>query len=218
MKYFNTYINEKLKITKKMLGNKSIKNMLDNPEDYVDLCLPSGTLWAKCNVGANKEYEMGDLISWGELKPKRKYVPDTYKFGNEKNLTKYTDTDKLTKLELTDDIAHYKDKNMCLPTHEQFTELIKCTDQKWVKNYNDTGVNGMLFTGINDESLFLPAAGCKIDVDNSDDNRKGWYFTNSLYFNQFARFVSFDSMSTKARLYCNGNRYIGMSIRPVLNK
>jgi hypothetical protein len=106
---------------------------------------------------------------------------------------------------------------MCLPTHEQFTELIKCTDQKWVKNYNDTGVNGMLFTGINDESLFLPAAGCKIDVDNSDDNRKGWYFTNSLYFNQFARFVSFDSMSTKARIFCNGNRYIGMSIRPVLN-
>jgi hypothetical protein len=162
---------------------------------------------------------MGDLISWGELKPKRKYVPDTYKFGNEKNLTKYTDTDKLTKLELTDDIAHYKDKNMCLPTHEQFKELIDNTTNEFVKNYKGTGVNGMLFTGINnDETLFLPAAGCKIDIDNSDDNRKGWYFTNSLYFQQFARFVSFDNMSTKARLYCNGNRYIGMSIRPVLNK
>ena len=218
MKNFNTYISEKLKITKSMLGNQSTKKMLDNPEDYVDLSLPSGTLWAKCNVGAKEEYEMGDLISWGELKPKTKYIPDTYKFGNEQNLTKYTDTDKLTKLELTDDIAHYKDKNMCLPSDEQFKELIDNTTNKFVKNYKGTGVNGMLFTGINDESLFLPAAGCKIDVDNSDDNRKGWYFTNSLYFNQFARFVSFDSMSSKARLYSNGNRYIGMSIRPVLNK
>ena len=72
MKNFNTYISEKLKITKKILGNQSTKKMLDNQYEFIDLGLPSGTLWAKCNIGANEEHEMGDLISWGELKPKRK--------------------------------------------------------------------------------------------------------------------------------------------------
>lgn len=194
-----------------------LKKNINIEKEYVDLGLPSGTLWAKCNVGASEEYEMGDLISWGELGPKRKYTPDTYEYGNERNLSKYNDDDNLTKLELTDDAAYYKDKNMCLPSREQFQELVDNTKNEWVKNYNKTNVNGMLFIGKNDESIFLPAAGCKIGSDNSDHNKKGWYFTNSLYYRQFARFVSFDSMSSKARIFGNGNRYIGMAIRPVLN-
>ena len=64
MKTINSFISEKLKITKKML---------DNQYDYVDLDLPSGTLWAKCNVGAKTETEYGDYFAWGETKPKSTY-------------------------------------------------------------------------------------------------------------------------------------------------
>lgn len=224
MKNFNTYISEKLKITKRMLGNQSIKKMLDNPEDYVDLCLPSGTLWAKCNVGANEEYEIGDLISWGEIKPKRKYIPDTYKFGNEDNLTKYNDTDKLTKLELTDDIAYYKDKNMCLPSNEQFQELIDNTKNEWVKNYNGTGVNGMLFTAKNGNTLFLPAAGEVSYLDNRKDsiNFNGCYMSSTLDQKCCERASALVfSEHTKIRLplsYVEPLRSHGFSIRPVINK
>ncbi len=38
--------------------------------DYVDLGLPSGTLWATCNVGASSPEEYGDYFAWGETEPK----------------------------------------------------------------------------------------------------------------------------------------------------
>lgn len=38
--------------------------------EYVDLGLPSGTLWATCNVGANCPEEYGDYFAWSETVPK----------------------------------------------------------------------------------------------------------------------------------------------------
>ena len=38
-------------------------------DDWVDLGLPSGTLWATCNVGANSPEEYGDYFAWGETEP-----------------------------------------------------------------------------------------------------------------------------------------------------
>ena len=43
------------------------KNTIDGHE-YVDLGLPSGTLWASCNVGATKPEEYGLYFAWGETK------------------------------------------------------------------------------------------------------------------------------------------------------
>lgn len=37
--------------------------------EYVDLGLPSGTLWATCNVGATNPWELGDYFAWGETEP-----------------------------------------------------------------------------------------------------------------------------------------------------
>ena len=48
--------------------------------DYVDLGLPSGRLWATCNVGASKPTEYGDYFAWGEIQPKEDYVWSTYKY------------------------------------------------------------------------------------------------------------------------------------------
>ena len=36
--------------------------------EYVDLGLPSGTLWATCNVGASKPEDYGNYFSWDEGK------------------------------------------------------------------------------------------------------------------------------------------------------
>ena len=41
--------------------------------EYVDLGLPSGTLWATCNVGASKPEEYGNYFAWGETEPKDSY-------------------------------------------------------------------------------------------------------------------------------------------------
>lgn len=59
--------------------------------EWVDLGLPSGTLWATCNVGANAPEDYGDYFSWGETKPKDNYDLNTYKWYNHDDMyyTKY---------------------------------------------------------------------------------------------------------------------------------
>ena len=45
----------------------------------VDLGLPSGTLWATCNVGAETPEDCGDYLAWGETAPKEMYDWKQYK-------------------------------------------------------------------------------------------------------------------------------------------
>ena len=60
--------------------------------DYVDLGLPSGTLWATCNVGADSPEDYGDYFAWGETQPKDTYDWSTYQYcnGSYNTLTKYS--------------------------------------------------------------------------------------------------------------------------------
>jgi hypothetical protein len=212
MKTINRFISEKLKIT---------KNMLNNQHDYVDLGLPSGTLWAKCNVGAKTETEYGDYFAWGETKPKNEYTWENYKFGDENNLAKYNDEDKLTELELKDDAAHVNmGSAWCIPTKEQFEELFKL-DKKFIKNYNDTNVPGMLFTGENGNTLFLPAGNLHgRQINGTYDSENGIYWANVIgfyrnkYHTESAETCCFDTWD-QARI----NRYyrnVGASVRAVI--
>jgi hypothetical protein len=45
--------------------------------EYVDLGLPSGTLWATYNVGATSPYEKGDYFAWGEVEPREDFICET---------------------------------------------------------------------------------------------------------------------------------------------
>ena len=40
---------------------------MENGHEYVDLGLPSGTLWATCNIGADAPESYGDYYQWGEV-------------------------------------------------------------------------------------------------------------------------------------------------------
>lgn len=53
-------------------------NCSHNGHEYVDLGLPSGTLWAKCNVGAATPEDTGDSYAYGELYPSTNYSTSTY--------------------------------------------------------------------------------------------------------------------------------------------
>ena len=65
---------------------KSLFNLNDNVETdspiegAVDLGLPSGTLWANRNIGANTPEEKGNFFAWGETEPKHIYSMKTYKY------------------------------------------------------------------------------------------------------------------------------------------
>ena len=58
--------------------------------EYVDLDLPSGTLWATCNIGASNPWDKGEYFAWGEVMQKKDGSWRTYKYSKD-------DTDKLTK-------------------------------------------------------------------------------------------------------------------------
>ena len=52
-------------------------NVIDGHE-YVDMGLPSGTLWATCNIGAESSTDFGDYFAWGETEPKEEYTNETF--------------------------------------------------------------------------------------------------------------------------------------------
>jgi hypothetical protein len=159
-----------------------------NGHEYVDLGLPSGTLWATCNVGATTPEAYGDYFAWGETQPKTIYNWSTYRHcnGDFDQLTKYCYnssfgyngfTDNLTTLLPEDDAATANWGNgWCMPTVDQWNELRNNTTNTWTTR---NGVDGMLFTASNGNSLFLPAEGYLWN-DELDGVGGGYYWSSSF--------------------------------------
>ena len=183
-----------------------------NVHEYVDLGLPSGTLWATCNVGATSPEGYGDYFAWGETTPKDTYNWDTYRYcnGYYNKLTKYCSksgygdngfTDTLTVLLPEDDAAAANWGNdWCVPTADQWRELSDNTITVWT---TQDGVEGRLLTASNGNSLFLPAAGSH-----------GRYWSSSLYtdYPYNAWYFNFES----GYYYVVDNRRdYGLPVRPV---
>ena len=161
--------------------------------EYVDLGLPSGTLWATMNVGANSPEEYGDYFAWGETTPNYGvYYWSTYKWcmGSADTMTKYCTksyygyngfTDGKTELDPEDDAATANwGPEWRMPSLEQIQELMdNCTTELTTRN----GVNGRLFiSNINGASLFLPAAGYQRDGDLYYGGTDGDYWSRTLFF------------------------------------
>lgn len=132
---------------------------------YVDLGLPSGTLWATQNLGASSWNSLGTTYCWGETSP-RKTTDKRYKFLNKNDkLTRYcTDTlfgkvDSLVVLLPQDDAAttHWG-KQWCMPTNLQWEELEKyCIRDNVFLNKSDINPIGWLYTSkTNGEKLYIP--------------------------------------------------------------
>ena len=197
----------------------------DNHE-YVDLGLPSGTLWATCNVGADVPEDYGDYFAWGETQPKVIYNWSTYQhcMGSGSTLTKYCDNsyygnyafvDHLTTLLPEDDAATVNwGTGWCMPTPANWQELLDNTTCTWI---TQNGVSGRLFTAANGNSLFLPAAGLRWAYELGDVGYYGGYWSSSIvsyapdiayYFYSYPDYCGMDS-------YWYGDRYYGQSVRPV---
>lgn len=147
------------------------KTFVQNGHQYVDLGLPSGTLWATCNVGANSPEEFGDYFAWGEtegyLSGKRDFSDNNYKYGTKDRLfTKYCDdpylgyngfVDNKTELDLMDDAAFTNwGAGWRTPSMTQFEELISNCNVSFSKQ---KGTDGYKILGKNGQYIFLPKTG-----------------------------------------------------------
>ena len=155
--------------------------------EWVDLGLPSGLLWAKCNLGATTPEGHGDYYAWGETATKEVYNWSTYKYctasaeDTPQTLTKYiTSTpwqtsDNLTTLQAIDDVATQKlGDGARMPTADEWYELINNTTAEWT-------AAGRKFTAANGNSLFLPAAGNRWGSELGGAGSVGNYWSSSLY-------------------------------------
>ena len=194
--------------------------------EYVDLGLPSGTLWATCNVGASTPEDYGDYFAWGETEPKSPdYTINNYKWslnGDHQNMTKYcTDAnlgelDNKIVLELEDDAAHVNwGGDWRMPTKEQIQELLEeCTYESTTQK----GVFGILITSkTNGNSIFLPAGGYQSMFSNYI-NENCVYWSSSLNTSDSRRAYNLFSSLEKTSLSYHYNRYYGLLIRPVMSK
>ncbi len=157
--------------------------------EYVDLGLPSGLLWATCNVGADTPEVYGDYFAWGETTPKDTYNWSTYQYcnGSYNTMTKYCQnssygyngfTDDLTTLLPEDDAATANwGEGWRMPTKAEFEELYNNTTVTWTQQ---NGVNGRLFTAANGNSIFLPAAGYRNNSSLFTAGSYGYYWSSSL--------------------------------------
>lgn len=192
--------------------------------EYVDLGLPSGNLWAKCNLGASAPEAYGDYYAWGEVEPKQEYTNSNHKWYKEGapslGFTKYNNEDGKLSLEDEDDAVIQKLGNgWRTPTLADFREL---TNQKYTTIEKTTlnGVAGYQITSKrNKKSIFIPFAGFKNDKPQtreiSSSESVAICMTNQRRIDdQVFNCWSFAFEQDRIRRY-GKRRYDGISIRPV---
>lgn len=190
---------------------------------YVDLGLPSGTLWATCNLGARKPTDFGSYFAWGETEQKEDYFWRSYAFGF-KNLFKYCSheeygqVDNLSSLQPDDDAAAVLwGRGWQMPSREQLKELLERCDWEWTDNFAGTDVAGSLgISRANGRLIFLPAAGFYGNADLVHDGAQACYWSSSLADDDYGAHALF--FLPADALWKPQSRYTGLPIRPVTHK
>ncbi len=194
---------------------------------WVDLGLPSGLLWAKCNVGATQPEDSGYFFAWGETWPKNDYSWSAYTYchnGDCYSLTKYSHfsnvgyngyTDTLTVLQPGDDAATVNiGGGARTPTYYEWKELQENCTFEWV---TQNGMNGLRCTGPNGNSIFLPDAG---NISSTSVNIWGYYWSANISvnipcYNDVTTGACSFKVDENGLNFFRSERHIGMKVRPV---
>ena len=187
--------------------------------EFVDLGLPSGTLWATRNLGAETPEDYGYYFSWGNvIGQKPSGTTFDYNWGTDNN-GNYAST---TGAALTGDIPtnmdydavqRYMGGSCKMPTTTQFAELFNSsyTTNEWTTK---NGVNGRLVTSkINGNSIFFPAAGFGHGTSLFNAGSRGYYWSRSLYSSASGYLLYFDSSGVSPQ--DSNSRFFGFSVRAV---
>lgn len=153
-----------------------------NGHKFIDLGLPSGLLWADCNIGASTPKEFGSSFAWGEIETKTDFTWANYKFQNGSSkfsletvfyVSKYNSLDNKKTLLAEDDVATMKWGEKChMPTQLDMKELCEKCIWKW-----ESG--GCTVTGPNGNSIYLPATGRLLSNEITNKGTAGYYWTRS---------------------------------------
>lgn len=192
-----------------------------NHPHMIDLGLPSGTLWACCNVGASAPEEYGNYYAWGETQPKSVYNGVTYSYytGQDTDGDGWID-ENFSVVNIGSDIAGTSYDAATanwgapwrMPSLAQIEELLNNTTDTWT---TENGVYGQKFTSFNGGALFFPAAGNRWNSDLINAGSGGYCWSSTLYEGDpdGAYYLGFGSGNASWNYYFI--RYYGQSVRPV---
>ncbi len=204
--------------------------------------LPSGTLWAKYNIGVDptdlRVYSdwYGARYAWGEVRPKSEYYATNYQYGESElkgldSVSKYCPSsdseywggsgqaDNLTILQPEDDVAFDKyGEDYHLPSPDQFEELFNTeyVTVQWVDDYNGVSeLCGALITSkSNGNSIFLPNNG-PYGGDVKNMPLVSGYWSNELDDWENAQCLFLSYLDDWDLIYAE--RYYGLYVRAVYN-
>jgi hypothetical protein len=177
---------------------------IDTDYEFVDLGLPSGTLWAKCNVGAETETGYGNYYKYGDGAGPFDYSAPTYD-GTEDPLSPQYDT-----------ATQVWGKTYHTPTKAQIEELVANTIRAWVEDYQDSGINGFTFTAANGKHIFIPAAGICTDTASRVNERLLLWTSTPHATDSTKAYLAMGSISVW-NITGELSRGMGGSIRPVMD-
>ena len=197
-------------------------DLYSNGFPYVDLGLPSGTLWAEMNIGANDKTEHGLYFAFGDTKvhdSSYEFRESNYPwYDDARDALKYYSKDGLTELYLEDDAARQVlGGSWMVPSKEQFLELLderNCT----CRHVETDRYAGQLFTSVrNGNQLFLPVGGMIICGREYGLRTDGDYWTrnNNPEDDREAFIYTFGDCDSGHVL--NNSRECGCSIRAVMS-
>ena len=215
--------------------------------EYVDLGLPSGTLWATCDIGAEKPLEHGDRFAWGETTPKEDFSWQNYKFTqttspetsiyehkgfkyHKYEVIKYNEEDGKKNLDLEDDAAHVNwGGKWRIPTLNEWRELVQECAWKIIPE-------GYVVTGQNGKYIFLPVEFIywtsnlspkdliQREIDFVHDNKAYYMDELTIFYNEYNDFVHDNKAYYMSYLQLEDldfrflDRCDGFHIRPVKHK
>lgn len=193
-----------------------------NAMEYVDLGLPSGTLWGKWNVGASKPEDYGAYYAWGETKLNTSTKQQDYKgYWIVANLNSYADYKANSNY---DTATQLLGSNWATPNQDDWIELMEETNTscEWT---TEGGVNGLKVKSLkNDNYIFLPAAGFWSPSlgEYKYTGSQCRYWTSEFLAKQSptaSKAVNFYSDSDLSKMNLdNQYYYFGCSVRPIYKK
>lgn len=181
----------------------NVETIEEEVSEFVDLGL--SVKWATRNVGANKPDEYGDYFSWGETETKEEYTEENSKTCG-KSLSDISG-------DVRYDVSRAKwGSSWRIPTKAEMEELIDRCQWEWT-TVNE--VKGYKVTGLNGNSIFLPAAGYRDDSYLYDDGLYGNYWSSTPYedIDNRVYYLDFNNKCQDVDWNC---RFYGHSVRPVL--
>lgn len=178
-----------------------------NDHGYVDLGLPSGTRWARCNVGASAPNKSGKYYAWGETYDKSEYTKVNSATYGQDHASEIKNSPKYDAASSTWGTA------WCLPTAADVQELLdNCTFM--IVQYKDA--IGYLIIGPNGKSIFFPAGGWKTAKSNP-----GYGLTTNIWTatpdkeGAMSFAIQKDENGNPSPVIIKAERYIGANVRPI---